>query len=604
VTPVDETGLGDGVTSEQVELAALGTQNQVAVSYIIAYSVGGAALIVIMVILGLCCYRCPQRLPGSCARLMLKKEPLGTANGGAHGGEDDRPDQESGPREQTEDHVSATVISEAITPSVSVISALEEVGIDLSDGASQLFDRPVATPQVALEVFERPPETPTVEARPSVPHGSRERIHVAASLATPLSHFPPSTPAEHDEWMQSARYLVEQAGGSLQMVEAISGHSSSLDVDLDVTRGETLWLFERAEAPAGWKVAVRKAADDLEADRGLVPEACVRPIDERLLPSIADSPSGMQSAFATPDGATTPAPTEASIFTPMGVMLDPESNEPREVVDAARVLVDAPVAPIPRDASSPTPREGAEDAASPNNMVLPESPSGSRSRKEMLAMIQDAAQASQPTADSGTAQALEPAAERNPARPVGVPTPAESQARGQVRDCTPTPSSTPLANTPFDHVTMGSELPPEDLAVRGYADEPETAEVIVPTGCGPGHIFRAIIADGRELTIRCPDDGGPGDVLEIDLPPADHYNAEPDSPSADMGEDVETAEVIVPTGLLPGQSFTTTASWGGVFEVVVPPGTLPGSTLFVELPASATPAQEEGPTAARLNLRV
>merc|ERR1711924_225106 len=43
--------------------------------------------------------------------------------------------------------------------------------------------------------------------------------------------------------------------------------------------------------------------------------------------------------------------------------------------------------------------------------------------------------------------------------------------------------------------------------------EPETAEVIVPAGCGPGNIFRAIIADGRELTIRCPDDGGPGDVL-------------------------------------------------------------------------------------------
>ena len=78
------------------------------------------------------------------------------------------------------------------------------------------------------------------------------------------------------------------------------------------------------------------------------------------------------------------------------------------------------------------------------------------------------------------------------------------------------------------------------------------------------------------------------------------------SPGA--SDEVETAEVAIPEGLRPGDSFSVQATWGGVFQVEVPPGTQPGSTLFVEYPRhpqpSTTLTPSEAPAAARLQLHV
>ena len=38
-------------------------------------------------------------------------------------------------------------------------------------------------------------------------------------------------------------------------------------------------------------------------------------------------------------------------------------------------------------------------------------------------------------------------------------------------------------------------------------------------GCKPGDVFGVVIKDGRELSIACPTDANPGDILEIDVPP-------------------------------------------------------------------------------------
>ena len=128
---------------------------------------------------------------------------------------------------------------------------------------------------------------------------------------------------------------------------------------------------------------------------------------------------------------------------------------------------------------------------------------------------------------------------------------------------------------------------------------PLVAEILVPAGTKPGEVFRVVIADGRELTIRCPTDATAGDVLEIDLPPTVRAQAEPDSPVPSAPVEMETAEVAIPSGLQAGESFSVKASWGGVFQVEVPRGTVPGSTLFVEYPKHPPAPSPSGTHAAR-----
>lgn len=174
--------------------------------------------------------------------------------------------------------------------------------------------------------------------------------------------------------------------------------------------------------------------------------------------------------------------------------------------------------------------------------------------------------------------------------------------------------SDPPADGPVRAAGPALELeaePPDDDADVRMANEPNAAEVIVPAGVTPGEVFRVVIADGRELTVRCPENAGPGDVLEIDLPPgvADAVGPQLESPTR-ADDEVENVEVEIPAGLHPGQSFNVTSSWGVEFEVEVPRGTVPGSTLFVELPkppavpAAGAPPAAEAPAAATISLFV
>ena len=122
------------------------------------------------------------------------------------------------------------------------------------------------------------------------------------------------------------------------------------------------------------------------------------------------------------------------------------------------------------------------------------------------------------------------------------------------------------------------------------------ADVVVPEDSTPGQPFTIVMADGREVTIPCPEDAEPGDLLEIEIPSANLETEDVGSGSLDAEpdeEEMETVEVAIPDECLPGDSFTVQASWGGLFEVEVPRGTTPGATLFVELPAKPEPASRE-----------
>merc|ERR1712164_189091 len=110
--------------------------------------------------------------------------------------------------------------------------------------------------------------------------------------------------------------------------------------------------------------------------------------------------------------------------------------------------------------------------------------------------------------------------------------------------------------------TPASAKTPLTVKAKAPAPDSNVSDVVVPPGTRPGEIFRAVVADGRELTICCPDDAQPGDVLEIDLPPASSTMA--DSPDASgrssSGGDFETVEVAVPPDRKPGDAFTVQAS--------------------------------------------
>ena len=97
---------------------------------------------------------------------------------------------------------------------------------------------------------------------------------------------------------------------------------------------------------------------------------------------------GDMASLVTPDAPPTPGFTDPSPgFTPMTAMLDPESNEPQDVKDAARALLG--VAPAAAPTYEPNfqavPAPAAEAAPPPAPALATQ---GSKSRSELLTMIQ------------------------------------------------------------------------------------------------------------------------------------------------------------------------------------------------------------------------
>merc|ERR1719310_861869 len=107
-------------------------------------------------------------------------------------------------------------------------------GVTPDNGAE--FARPQATPVMEQQVFDRPPRTPHVEARPSSSEAAQQGIHVDALPATPftqtpapLSHYPPASPEECDQWKADARQLINIAGSApLRAATAIDDHVADL----------------------------------------------------------------------------------------------------------------------------------------------------------------------------------------------------------------------------------------------------------------------------------------------------------------------------------------------------------------------------------------
>lgn len=112
---------------------------------------------------------------------------------------------------------------------------------------------------------------------------------------------------------------------------------------------------------------------------------------------------------------------------------------------------------------------------------------------------------------------------------------------------------------------------------------------MVPPGCIAGDTFYVTIPDGRRLSICCPEDVEPGALIEIIVPPSDEPASIGQQPVIQPVPAMETNEIIVPDGMVPGDSFIVQAASGGMFDVIVPEGIAPGTAIFVELPA-ATPA--------------
>ena len=486
-------------------------------------------------------------------------------------------------------------------------------GVTPDNGAE--FARPQATPVMEQQVFDRPPRTPHVEARPSSSEAAQQGIHVDALPATPftqtpapLSHYPPASPEERDQWKADARQLINIAGSApLRAATAVDDHVADLgDLDLSLATGDAVWVFDGAEAPVGWLIAMKKSDDGTESCRGIVPETKIKPLEEGSFQ--------MPSTVAAP----TPAVTDPSPFpSPMGQFLRPDSKEARAVVDAARVLL----GPVPTSSQSAVPAlaplaDGAQ-AGSLSAAIFTPTPAAAPKPGLLPPLGQP------PAADEG--QPSDVAVKEAPlSAAIFTPTPAAAPKPGALPPLQPPsaggdddPPSDVAVKEAMPRLVEGLVLPERALQSPGFqastaktpplaravpkAGTPGSmsatnplAEVQVPAGTRPGELFRATIADGRELTIACPADAEPGDFLEIELPPSFPSGEaavvtvpEMESPHYAPGE-FETVEVAVPADKKPGDTFSVQASWGGVFEVSVPRGTKAGSTLFIEVPRAPT----------------
>ena len=96
--------------------------------------------------------------------------------------------------------------------------------------------------------------------------------------------------------------------------------------------------------------------------------------------------------------------------------------------------------------------------------------------------------------------------------------------------------------------------------------------VVVPEGLAAGDEFAVSAPTGGEFIVTVPF-GIMGNVaIEVELPDA---------------VESERVAVIIPDGVIAGDTLTVEAAWGGKFDVVVPEGLFEGDTLEVDLPVEA-----------------
>ena len=353
-----------------------------------------------------------------------------------------------------------------------------------------------------------------------------------------------------------------------------------------------------SQSPLNASQRLRAVQEELQPslDSGCVVRATSEAMDDVLLP------------HQTPRATCGAAP---QLVSSLGILPTPEgvgaSGESVSVRGEERPYA-APFSPrhagsTPLDLSDPTPGKfvssGGSDGATDPRKVLKTDPPQIQETVRVLFSTSSVGASS--GSDVGTqlrvpSSAAErplprqpaalPPSELVPVSPASAPSPAASGVL-------PTPARPELGFN--DGCTTGVLPTPAKPELDVTDGSIEVAEVMVPEGCKPGAVFRVVIKDGRELSIACPDDANPGDILEIDVPPltpgqsSTKATNEPSLSPASPSDFVETQEVIVPVDKGPGDTLLITTSSGVEFEVDVPRGANPGSSLFIEIPKLERP---------------
>lgn len=130
----------------------------------------------------------------------------------------------------------------------------------------------------------------------------------------------------------------------------------------------------------------------------------------------------------------------------------------------------------------------------------------------------------------------------------------------------------PPSTRPGDRVIINAPAP----------DEQQSFIVTVPQGVRPGEQF-PVRVENRQVMVTCPPGAGPGQRVTFQLPKED---SPPLTPNHQM------FEVVVPSGVFPGQAFALIAN-GQRVMVTCPPGAGPGQKIRFQLPVQLSSDQLE-----------
>ena len=114
----------------------------------------------------------------------------------------------------------------------------------------------------------------------------------------------------------------------------------------------------------------------------------------------------------------------------------------------------------------------------------------------------------------------------------------------------------------------------------------QMANVVIPAGVSPGQQF-TVLVNGQNMLVTAPSGAVPGQTIQIKIQGVPQLQVQC-PPPAMRAQPVQTANVVIPAGVSPGQQFMVMVN-GQNLLVTAPSGAVPGQTIQVQFQGAPIP---------------